>query len=234
MLPRDVLNLIFAHFNTIRAKMYRLVCVEWNLLLRVRFRVFHANHYLKTVPKYCDKLVCCVHKLPRLHPNIKRALVYYTNVTWDQYIETLLLYLNPGGIAKITNNIGNLVIGIFMHTYTYQDIFRYLDLDKLRDNLYDKGVILISYWALCLTSEAKYKASTGIKVIYIKPGTCIDNLTVGASYLQIVKLDANIKSFRVINNSKRGIKFTVCKDGITMEYDLSKFPNGVLDKSVYS
>lgn len=235
MLIKDVLQVIFSYFNSIEAKICRLVCKKWNSLLHKRFEVFYANVYLKTVPSQCSILICGKQKLPQMHPNIKKALLYYTDIIWDQDIDTLYIYTDYTGNVSITGNVRNLIIGVYVHNYTNWSVFKHIDID----NLIVGNIIHCVYWTICLTSETNYDDPTrqwvdGKRVIYIKSGTSIDTLIIGVSCLHIVKLDAKINTLRIVGNYKYGTLFNVYKDGIKKVYDLTKFPNSILDKSVYS
>ena len=178
-------------------------------------------------------MVCEGKDLPQLHPNIKKVLISGVNLKLTQLLDTLIInYLCDQVSIKINSDVTNLAIGV----RAWKDLL-WEPIDAMvSDMIYYRSVHKIIFWNIGLTSTKSHYGFDicGVKMIYIKPGTCIDNLVVGTSFLHIYKLDATIRSFRVINDLARGVNLTVYKDGVKTVYDLSKFPNSILDKSVYS
>ena len=209
MLIRDVLQVIFEFLCEKDAKSARLVCRVWDDLLRSRFVVFNTNTELLTLPDQCTILVRRRGTIPKLHPNIKKATIYIKSIiiSWDQEIDSLFIHGEfPGFNVKINCSVNDLTIGLFIHNFIYKNA-KNINFDVLISDV--KSTCLLAR-NVYITSLETYERNA---FVYIKPGSVIDRLLIGASHLHIVDLDATINKLYIANESNE-TTITVYKKGV--------------------
>ena len=218
MLNRDVLWLIFSFLEHRDIKRSRLVCVEWNLLLRLRFSVFYSNKYLP-LPDHCDTIVCFNTIMPELHPNIKRAIIYNNvsefPIALNSSIDFLFIYRSDHRVL-IDYNVNEMVIGKFTPKFASWERLKSMTFDSLL-----RYEIRSEYSELYLTSD-KILLSLDDNVTYIKPKTVINRLLIGVRKLIIVDLDIVIGKLCFGSHDSGEKKITVIKNGIKTEHHYGK------------
>lgn len=219
MLYRDLLLRVFNYL--INAKNARLVCSEWNNLLKSRFVIFTANDYLNTVPAHCDILICDGRQIPTLHPNIKKALLMNTG-EWNQDIDSLFEFTNRYKYKwvetkSISGNIRNLSIGVLVDKINVATIFKDVTIESLIRGTY---FYMTTYDSLILTSSRVLERGRGSRVVYIDPESKIDRLLIGASKLYLVDLNATIGLIHLVNNNLTKTRVIVIKGGNRKEYNI--------------
>lgn len=220
MLNRDVLRIIFNFLSVKQSKNARLVCKQWNNILKIRFHIFHANNQISSIPVHCDMLVCDKRSLPILHPNIKKVIITDAIVDWDQDIDLFIIYTSiEYKQIIIGGKINDLVIGIFNHKLFHRTSLNGITFESFLNIDIPQRII---YDALCITSQLprEFQLNYPRKVIYLKPGTQINSLLIGASYLYLVDIDVDIKECYITGNKFHTPTIIIYKNGTKTEYNV--------------
>lgn len=219
MLHKDVIPIILSSLHGVDAKAARLVCRLWNDSVKKIFKVFNTNDEIFVLPEYCIVLSSRSGNMPQLHPNIEKAVICNRHklIFWKQDINSLFIHDNVKNyVVKIICNVNDLIVGLFINNYMYGSC-KNIEFDLVLSNI---KCCFPVHFHVYLTSKWPFKVPSGVGLIYIKPGSVINRLLIGATYLHIVDLNAEIKTLYMLGDLKRS-KIFVCKDGDEVKHTIS-------------